>query len=166
MKTIIYNEENLNEKDVTKYSKRVKLLVENSKGEILIIDTKNNAFFIGGHIEGDESDLDCLIREIREEGGVDFIPIITDPFFEIKYIYRDGEDVKLHLAHYYAMKTDGLIPDESNLDLTSEEATGEFHPVYVSKSEIIQFVEDRMKVAKRPIVARDTLDALKVYLGE
>ena len=97
MKTIIYNEENLNEKDVTKYSKRVKLLVENSKGEILIIDTKNNAFFIGGHIEGDESDLDCLIREIREVGGVDFIPIMTDPFFEIKYIYKR--------RHIYLLKT-------------------------------------------------------------
>lgn len=164
MKKIIYNEENLNEKDATLFSKRVKLLVENSKGEILLVDTFNNAFFIGGHIEGDETDLDCLIREIREEGGVDFVPVLKEPFFEIKYIHTEGDAVKVHLAHYYAMKTDDLIPDESNLLLTPDEATGEFHPIYVPKSEAIDFVISRMNVAKRPMVARDTLDALKVYL--
>ena len=164
MKTIIYNEENLNEKDATIFSKRVKLLVENSKEEILLVDTYDNAFFIGGHIEGDETDLDCLIREIREEGGVDFIPVLDEPFFEIKYLYTEGDAVKLHLAHYYAMKTDNLIPNESNLLLTPEEASNEFHPIYVPKSEAIDFIISRMNVAKRPMVARDTLDALKVYL--
>ena len=67
MKEIIYNQYNIDENELTDIVKRSKLVVENSKGELLFVKTIDNMFLIGGHVENNESDLITLIKEIKEE---------------------------------------------------------------------------------------------------
>ena len=85
MKEIIYNENNLRDEEIKEWVKRAKVLVVNSKDEILIAHTNDSYYFLGGHVDGDESDYECLVREIREEAGIDYLPVISEPLVSIKY---------------------------------------------------------------------------------
>ena len=51
MKEIIHNNDNLNEQDCHHIIKRAKLIVENSKQELLFVIEDNSMFLIGGHVE-------------------------------------------------------------------------------------------------------------------
>ena len=119
MKEIIINEHNLEDKDIDSVVRRAKLVVENSKGELLLVKCHDNCYLIGGHVDGDEIDNDTLIREIREEAGVDFDPAVSEPFYRIVYYTKDypqeGINTK-YIANYYDVIYD-LEPDEDNLDL-------------------------------------------------
>ena len=93
MKEIIHNNDNLNEKDCHQVIKRAKLIVENSKQELLFVIEDNNMFLIGGHVENNEPDNETLIREIKEEAGIEFNPQVDKPFLCIKYLTKNYPEV-------------------------------------------------------------------------
>ena len=71
--SIIYNDNNLSDNEITRVVKRAKVLIENDNNEIAIAYSHNNYFFIGGHVENDEDDFVCLDREIKEETGISLL---------------------------------------------------------------------------------------------
>ena len=166
MKEIIINEHNLEDKDIDSVVRRAKLVVENSKGELLLVKCHDNCYLIGGHVDGDEIDNDTLIREIREEAGVDFDPAVSEPFYRIVYYTKDypqeGINTK-YIANYYDVIYD-LEPDEDNLDLTGDEAEGDFHLVYIRKDKILDEINEIYKTCARKNVVKDTLDVIEEYL--
>ena len=166
MKEIIINEHNLEDKDIDSVVRRAKLVVENSKGELLLVKCHDNCYLIGGHVDGDEIDNDTLIREIREEAGVDFDPAVNEPFYRIVYYTKDypqeGINTK-YIANYYDVIYD-LEPDEDNLDLTGDEAEGDFHLVYIPKDKIMDEINEVYKTCTRKNVVKDTLDVIEEYL--
>ena len=85
MKEIIYNEDKIKDEEIHEWVKRAKLLVVNSKDELLLAHTDDSYYLLGGHVDGDESDNECLIREIREEAGILYDPKVSEPFISIKY---------------------------------------------------------------------------------
>lgn len=48
-------------------------VVENERGEILLVKDRNGWVFPGGQVEAGENLMDALIREIKEESGIDTI---------------------------------------------------------------------------------------------
>lgn len=166
MKEIIINEHNLEDKDIDSVVRRAKLVVENSKGELLLVKCHRNCYLIGGHVDGDEMDNDTLIREIREEAGVDFDPAVDEPFYRIVYYTKDypqeGINTK-YIANYYSVIYD-LEPDYDNLDLTGDEAAGDFHLVYIPKDKIIDEIKEIYETCIRKNVVKDTLDVIEEYL--
>ena len=83
MKEIIYNTDNLKESEMTKTVTRAKVILVNSKDEILLANGSNTYFLIGGHVEDNESLEDCLIREVKEETGINLpreerIPVLNN----------------------------------------------------------------------------------------
>ena len=123
MKEIIYNQYNIDENELTDIVKRSKLVVENSKGELLFVKTIDNMFLIGGHVENNESDLITLIREIKEEVGLDVI------------------DFKLNASSYYE-KSNTLICNfivratNENYSLTTEVDAANWFTIEKSKEAI------------------------------
>ena len=165
MKEIIYNENNLEDKDINRWVKRAKILVENSNGELLLVHTDDSYYLLGGHVEGDESDNDCLIREIKEEAGVDFNPLVDKPFVSIKYYcknYPQGENTG-YISNYYSIKYD-LVCNPDNVSLTADEAAGNLRMVYLKKDEVIDEVKSYLDKCKRKNVILDTIDVLEEYL--
>ena len=168
MKEIIYNEDNLKEEEINEWVKRAKVLVVNSKDEILIAHTDDSYYFLGGHVDGDESDYECLVREIKEEAGIDYEPKIDSPFISIKYLFKDYPEVGInrgYIANYYVIYDD-LVPNPNNVDLTEGESEGHLRLIYIHKDQILNEVRPYLDICKRKNVVRDTLEVLDEYLSK
>lgn len=120
---VIHNEDNLTLNDANKVTLRAKLIVENNNDEILICHMGVKYFLIGGHIDNDESDEQCLTREVAEESGVtlnfsNILPIASSNY--INKDYPKNGDITYTNTNYYAIKYD-LVPNIEMQNLTEEE---------------------------------------------
>lgn len=168
MNEIIYNENNLTEQDINNYIDRAKMIVENDNGELLFASTDNNYYLIGGHVEKDESFDECVVREIKEESGVD-IPIEKrTPFFTIKYYCKNYPEEGLntrYITNYYSIKYN-LIPDLDNMKLEQGEIAGGFKLEYISKDKALDVLTESLKTCTKENVVRDTINAVEKYLAK
>ena len=148
MKEIIYNYDNLEEREMNKLVERAKILIVNSKDEIMLAYSHKNYFLVGGHVEAGESLASCLKREVKEETGKD---------------YPNKSDNTKYITSYFSIKTD-LQPDMSQIELTESEKEGSFHLEFIPKDEIVARLEESLSTCTKEVVVRDTLDAVKEYL--
>lgn len=166
MKELIHNDDCIKDEEINRIVKRAKMIVENSNEEILVVYSHKNYFFIGGHVEENESFNNCIVREIKEEAGVEIPFEEREPFFSIKYYCKDypniGENTK-YITNYYSIKYD-LVPNLDNIELTEDEKEGNFKLEYISKYKILDTLIDSLNTCTRVNVVHDTIDALKVYL--
>ena len=161
---VIHNKDNLTLNDANKVTLRAKLIVENNNDEILICHMGVKYFLIGGHIDNDESDEQCLTREVAEESGVtlDFSNIL--PIASSNYInkdYHQNGDFTYTNTNYYAIKYD-LVPNIEMQNLTEEEKKENFKLMYIPKNEVINFLENTKEINA---ILSDTIMAIKVYLN-
>ena len=161
---VIHNKDNLTLNDANKVTLRAKLIVENNNDEILICHMGVKYFLIGGHIDNDESDEQCLTREVAEESGVtlDFSNIL--PIASSNYINKDypkNGDITYTNTNYYAIKYD-LVPNIEIQNLTEEEKKENFKLMYIPKNEVINFLENTKEINA---TLSDTIMAIKVYLN-
>ena len=161
---VIHNEDNLTLNDANRVTRRAKLIVENNNDEILICHMGVKYFLIGGHIDNDESDEQCLTREVAEESGVtlDFSNIL--PIASSNYINKDypkNGDITYTNTNYYAIKYD-LVPNIEMQNLTEEEKKENFKLMYIPKNEVINFLENTKEINA---TLSDTIMAIKVYLN-
>ena len=161
---VIHNKDNLTLNDANKVTLRAKLIVENNNDEILICHMGVKYFLIGGHIDNDESDEQCLTREVAEESGVtlDFSNIL--PIASSNYINKDypkNGDITYTNTNYYAIKYD-LVPNFEMQNLTEEEKKENFKLMYIPKNEVINFLENTKEINA---TLSDTIMAIKVYLN-
>lgn len=70
MKVVTLNPNKLTMDDIDREQHRVKVLLFNSKDEILLCKINGVYNFIGGHIEENETVLETAQREIKEETGI------------------------------------------------------------------------------------------------
>ena len=161
---VIHNDDNLTLNDANKVTLRAKLIVENNNDEILICHMGVKYFLIGGHIDNDESDEQCLTREVAEESGVtlDFSNIL--PIASSNYINKDypqNGDFTYTNTNYYAIKYD-LVPNIEMQNLTEEEKKENFKLMYIPKNEVINFLKNTKEINA---TLSDTIMAIKVYLN-
>ena len=161
---VIHNEDNLTLNDANRVTRRAKLIVENNNDEILICHMGVKYFLIGGHIDNDESDEQCLTREVAEESGItlDFSNIL--PIASSNYINKDypkNGDITYTNTNYYAIKYD-LVPNIEMQNLTEEEIKENFKLMYIPKNEVINFLENTKEINA---TLSDTIMAIKVYLN-
>ncbi len=167
MKEITYNYDDVNENEINRIVRRAKVLIVNSNNEIMFAHSNKNYFLIGGHVDNDESDFECLEREIKEELGLDVNIEPSLPFIRIKYLNRDypSEGVNtMSLANYYILKKD-LVPKVSKTKLTNEEKEGEFHTVNINVYEAIDKLISSMDDSTRKGAVLDTIEAVKEYIN-
>ena len=161
---VIHNEDNLTLNDANKVTLRAKLIVENNNDEILICHMGVKYFLIGGHIDNDESDEQCLTREVAEESGVtlnfsNILPIASSNY--INKDYPKNGDITYTNTNYYAIKYD-LVPNIEMQNLTEEEKKENFKLMYIPKNEVINFLENTKEINA---TLSDTIMAIKVYLN-
>lgn len=168
MKTIIYNDDYLDKKDINKEVRRAKAIIINSNDELLLASSCNNYYLVGGHVEDNESDDACLKREIREETGIELEIGEIRPYFIVEYLCKDypeeGNNTN-YIANYYVVKSD-LKPNLEEVELTEGEKEGNFKLEYIHKDEVMTVLKESLATCSKPNVVRDTIDAVEEYLRQ
>lgn len=166
MKEIIYNYNFLNDEDINRTVIRIKAVLENNNGEILLCYSNKDYHLPGGHLEEGESYEECLVREIKEETGIYIDKKIRNPYLKIVYFNKDypsaGTNTK-NIVNYYVVNH-GLVPDLSNINLTEEEKEHGFELRYIKKEDVLKVLEDSLNTCSRRAVLYDTIEAVKEYL--
>ena len=164
MKEFVINDDNLHEEDIEMKVVRVKALILNSKGNILLAFNNNTYQFPGGHTDGDETIDECIKREIKEEVGIEVE--VGEPFLSIETYdnnyFNTGKKV-LNRIYYYRIFTD-LEPDFSKTKYDALEAKTDFDLFYVSFSHLEEFIVSKIDSNEiDPKIAREMLHVVKEY---
>mgnify|MGYP002515566095 CR=1 FL=1 len=138
----------------------------NSKDEILLVCSHNNYYFVGGHVEENESDKDCLLREIKEETGVVLKDIYEDLFYTVEYLCKDYPERNInsqYITNYYVINMD-LVADKENINLTENEKDGDFELIWINKNDILSVLNIALESSSNKNVTRDTISVIEEYL--
>ena len=164
MKELVINDDNLTEEDIESKVIRVKALILNSSGNILLAYNNNTYQFPGGHVDENESIDECMKREIREEVGIDVE--VGEPFLSIETYdnnyFGTGKKV-LNTIYYYKVFTD-LEPDFSKTEYDELESKTDFDLFYVDFSNLERFIISKTDSNEiDPKIAREMLHVVKEY---
>lgn len=166
METIITNNYNLKEEEMTESVKRVKVLLVNYNDEILLGYSNHEYQFPGGHVEDGEDLQETVVREIKEETGINLAITDNQPFACAIGYYKDwpkiGCNRKIEI-YYYEIKTDEK-PRLDNLNLTEKEKEGNFELRYIKLSEIEDELKSNAEKYGDPHgIAKEMLELLDIY---
>lgn len=166
MKKIITNNYNLTDADMTDVVKRVKILLVNSKNEILLGYSHNDYQFPGGHVEDSEELIQTINREIQEETGIKLDVKEAEPFACAIGYYKDwpkeGENRKIEI-YYFEIKTDEL-PNLENTNYTENEKAGNFELRFIPLEEVEKELEkNAQEYGDERGIAREMLELFAVY---
>jgi 8-oxo-dGTP pyrophosphatase MutT (NUDIX family) len=165
MKEIIFNDHQLTDDDMEDKVVRVKGLILNSKGKILLAHNNHTYQFPGGHVDGDETNDECMLREIKEETGID-VKITEPPFLCIKTYdnnyFGTGKKV-LNTIFYYRFMTDDT-PNYQETHYDELELATDFNLFYVVFADLENFlkksIEDDMI---DPNIGREMIHVVEIY---
>lgn len=108
MKKIVYNYDNLNDSNIDEIVIRTKGLIVNKNNEILLGYSDNTYQFPGGHLEKGETLESCIIREIKEETGIDIGNNDLNLFYKITHYtknYHNTDKNRKNEIYYYIINT-------------------------------------------------------------
>ena len=145
MKTIIINDENINEKYTKKKLKSRAILV-NSSNEILVANYGGVHLLPGGSIDDKETPEEAIHRELKEEIGVDMKTgqlklFVKVRYFQPNYPERNWNTTdRLAVTYYYVGSIDS-ISDERNL--TENEKKDGFTVNFYSINQIQEILNNK-----------------------
>ena len=165
MKEIIINDFQLKDEDMEDSVVRVKGLIINSKGKILLAHNNNTYQFPGGHLDDGESRDECIVREIKEETGID-VEVKEQPFLCIKTYdnnyFGTGKKV-LNSIYYYRFFTDAL-PNFQETHYDELELATDFNLFYVVFADLENFLNDSIKNGMiDPNIGREMIHVYQIY---
>lgn len=141
MKRIFINDNYLRKDDIDFEVVRVKALLVNSKGELLLAHNNNTYQLIGGHVEDDEKLEDTLLREIKEETGIGILstdgPFIQITTYDNNY-FSTGKKVCSKI-YYYRILTEEM-PNILETHYDELESETDFNLFYVKIAELKDFL--------------------------
>lgn len=146
MKQILINKNNLELEDMEKTVIRVKGMLINSNKEILLAHNNGTYQFPGGHKEDDEGMEETLIREVKEETGID-VDLDMGPFMQIVTYDADyfGTGKKVcSKIYYYVIHTDE-VPNYQETNYDELECQTEFDLLYTDVLGLGDFLDDAVK---------------------
>lgn len=166
METIITNKYNLKEEDMTEIVKRIKIFFINSKQEILLGYSHNDYQFPGGHVEENETFIQAINREIREETGMELKILTLKPFACAIGYYKDwpeeGKNRKIEI-YYYEIITDEK-PNLENTQYTESEKEGNFELRYIPLEKVEdELNKNALKYGDKKGITKEMLELLKIY---
>ena len=146
MKQIFINEDNLLEEELEGTVIRVKAMLINSNNEILLAHNNGTYQYPGGHKEDDEGMEETLIREVKEETGID-VDLDIGPFMQIVTYDADyfGTGKKVcSKIYYYVIHTDE-VPNYQETNYDELECQTEFNLLYTDVLGLGDFLDDAVK---------------------
>lgn len=164
MKRILINDDNLKIDDLDFEVIRVKGLIINSDGDILIAHNNGTYQFPGGHKEDDETLDDSLEREIKEETGIDVQsqgPFMSITTYDSNYFNQNKK--VCNKIYYYVINTNET-PNFEETHYDELECQTEFNLFYISLNELQEFLNKSIDDGSLDInIGREMLLVLEEY---
>lgn len=165
MRQIIINENHLEDIDIESKVIRVKGLILNSKGKILLAHNNFTYQFPGGHKEDYEEIDQCIIREIKDETGIS-LEVKEEPFLNIvtydDNYFNTGKKV-LNSIYYYRFFSDEN-PNFEETHYDELEIETDFDLFYVDFKDLKSFIEKNTKEGHIDSkIAKEMLYVVSVY---
>jgi len=166
MKKIVINNYGLKEEDMTEVVRKVKLFIINNNNEMLLGYCNNEYQCPGGRVEKDESLVDAINREIKEETGIELNLVEIHPFACSFGYYKDwpevGKNRKLEI-YYYEIITDEK-PNLDNTQYTEEELDGNFELRYIPLNKVEnEFIKNAKIYGDKHGITKEMLKVFEVY---
>ena len=166
MKTIITNHYHLEDKDITEVVPKVKILLVNSKEEILLGYSHHEYQFPGGHVEEGENLIDAINREVLEETGIELSFESLEPFACTIGYYKDwpstGKNRKIEI-YYYEILTDEK-PHLEKTKYTESEKQGNFELKYIPLDQVEKEILQNVEVYEDEHgIAKEMLQVFQLY---
>lgn len=164
----IYNENNLKDNEIDETTIRSRAIIVNSNDEVLMCYSNGLSHFEfpGGHLEENETLLECLEREVLEETGIE-INEPTFPFYSIKYYcknYKNSKKNRLVQIFYFIVYSDQIY-DSTKRNLVESEILQNYECRYIKTGMLKQMLLDNMKTTKENNSAlEDMLNVWNAYL--
>lgn len=165
MKRVIINKDKL---DITKIDStviRVKALMINEKEELLIVHNNYTYQFPGGHWKKEESLEESLVREIKEETGIDST-IKTGPFMVIEEYYKNYLDTGRSRCNkmYYYIVNSNVGPKVEEMSLSELERETDFNLFYIPIKDMKQFLKESIENNTiEEIIGEEMLSVMEEY---
>ncbi len=172
MKKVIINDMNLKESEIDYSVIRVKALIINDEDKIILAHNNGTFQFPGGHLEEEEELKDALIREVREETGINNM-VVDEPFLQIVTYddnYFDSGKHVINKIYYYKIDTTDK-PDFKNTSYDEIESSSPFNLYYLDVSKMKEFIKRKQesndldsKIAREMLLATEAFNY--TYRGE
>lgn len=169
LKTLVINDENM-QQEPAKRKMKSRAILTNSENEVLIANYGGVFLLPGGSIEEGENPYSAIIRELKEEIGVEFEIGQLKPFAKIKYFQpaypqRNGktEDI-MAVTYYYLGKLESI---SENRSLTENERKDEFDVRFYNLRQIEDLLKNNnVGNPRRKYFDRELHEIIKEYKKE
>lgn len=164
---IDYNPNNLEEKDVEEYVEKVRLLIKNDKDEILVANYGGAYLLPGGKIDGNESVIEALKREINEEVGLDIdeslISLVTTfNYYQKDYPKRNGKVLNRKVTTHYYKTNMNIDLSKYERKLTQKEVKGNFKLEWIKEENLKDVIKNNPNIKDNSRVSYMNDELLKV----
>ena len=140
-------------------------IINNSEGKILIANYGGVYLFPGGSIEERETPEKAVIREIKEEIGIEFEvlkPLVKMRHFQFNYPTRENTTTdRLVITYYYAGQANQIQMENANQ--TQEENKENFQVGFYSIDEIKHLIRKNNTQNPRNRYFNEELDTILEY---
>jgi 8-oxo-dGTP pyrophosphatase MutT (NUDIX family) len=166
MKEVLYNYDNLTIDDIDEVIVRTKGLIINDNDEITLGYCDGTYQFPGGHLEENEKLSDCLLREIKEETGIEIKDAKMKPFQKITHYtknYHNSGKNRQNEIYYYIVRTNTKF-DLDNTSFDEEEQRKGFTVKTIPLSSLEKTLNDSViEKPKNAVIVEEMLDVYKEY---
>lgn len=166
MITKVYNQDKLEDSQVDRLVRRVKVFLVNSRKEFLFGHSASAYQLVGGHVESGESLEQTLFREVLEESGIELTPGDYEPFYLHKKYCKDYPTAGTNSCYeifFYFIETDEE-PDLRKISLTQNERKNNYTIRKVPQHKVDRELQKNFKVGGvAGTIAKETMEALEVY---
>lgn len=167
-KEIIYNPYCLKDTNLDDIKEKVRLLIKNSRNEILVANYGGIYLLPGGKLEPNESIFDALKREVKEEIGIDLNENIS---LLVKIVYYQKNYPKMNnticnrkiTTHYFTTKMD-IDLDKTTTTLSQNEKEGNFKLQWINENKISYLLESSNSTnPRKTYFDKELLQVLELY---
>lgn len=139
---ILINPKNLKIDDSWDSYRKVRAIIENQEGEIIISLQDGICIFPGGKCEQNEENIDAIKREILEETGIEVKKDDIKQVLELETFYDDFYNYRFDciksrhtITTYFYVKTNYTI-NKKKMNLDTKEQEKDFKIFFKSKEEL------------------------------
>lgn len=168
MKEIVINKGRLKQDEVTHVVDKARIILRNDDGDFVLSHFERVYFLPGGKLEDDETPVEAVKREVREETNINILLDDIEPFVLVKHYLRDYEsgngEIVNRLVNTYYFTGFTSKDDIEYFNLTIPEKRDDLRAFFIDMEEARELLKEYNKEnPKATYLALETIRVLDEY---